>query len=201
MDIYSTEEQQVEAIKSWWRENGKAVVLGAILGIGGLYGWRYFQAEQQTRSEQASEAYITVLETIDTDKKNPQSDIQGFIQNNPGAYAEIVQLQLAKSFVDAGDLTKASEQLRAVQMSKDTILSTMATFRLARIEAEQGHPDKALAQLDKITAESWKAQREALRGDIEFQKGNRAAAQAAYLASIALAPNPVIQMKLDNVSQ
>ena len=121
MDIYSTEEQQVEAIKSWWRENGKAVLLGAILGIGGLYGWRYFQAEQQTRSEQASEAYLTVLETIDTDNKNTQSDIQGFIQNNPGAYAEIVQLQLAKSFVDAGDLTKASEQLRAVQMSKDSI--------------------------------------------------------------------------------
>ena len=38
MNDYATEEQQVEAIKSWWQENGKAVVLGAVIGLGGLWG-------------------------------------------------------------------------------------------------------------------------------------------------------------------
>ena len=43
MELYDSEEQQVEAIKDWWKENGKAVVLGVVVGLGGLFGWRYYQ--------------------------------------------------------------------------------------------------------------------------------------------------------------
>ncbi|PAR85254.1 YfgM family protein, partial [Vibrio cholerae] len=43
MELYDTEEQQVEAIKDWWKENGKAVIFGAVIGLGGLFGWRYYQ--------------------------------------------------------------------------------------------------------------------------------------------------------------
>ncbi|MGU3844696.1 YfgM family protein, partial [Vibrio diabolicus] len=43
MELYDTEEQQVEAIKDWWKENGKAVIIGAVVGLGGLFGWRYYQ--------------------------------------------------------------------------------------------------------------------------------------------------------------
>ena len=37
MELYDTEEQQVEAIKDWWKENGKAVIFGAVIGLGGLF--------------------------------------------------------------------------------------------------------------------------------------------------------------------
>ncbi len=43
MNFYDSEEQQVEAIKDWWKENGKAVIFGAVIGLGGLFGWRYYQ--------------------------------------------------------------------------------------------------------------------------------------------------------------
>ena len=39
---YETEEQQVEALKDWWAENGRAVIAGVVLGvvvIGGLGLW------------------------------------------------------------------------------------------------------------------------------------------------------------------
>lgn len=64
MDVYTTEEQQVEAIKKWWRDNGKAVVLGAVIGLGGLYGWRYYQAELETSREQASAQYTQVVNAL-----------------------------------------------------------------------------------------------------------------------------------------
>ena len=38
MEIYSTEEQQVEAIKSFWKENGSQIIVGAVLGLGGFSG-------------------------------------------------------------------------------------------------------------------------------------------------------------------
>ena len=37
MEIYNSEEQQVEAIKRFWKENGTAIIAGVVLGLGGLY--------------------------------------------------------------------------------------------------------------------------------------------------------------------
>jgi len=31
LDVYSTEEEQVEAIKKWWNENGKSIIAGIII--------------------------------------------------------------------------------------------------------------------------------------------------------------------------
>ncbi len=202
MDVYTTEEQQVEAIKQWWRDNGKAVVLGAVIGLGGLYGWRYFQAEQETGREQASEAYTQVVNALAAGDEKAEEQAAAFISERQGeAYASLLSLQLAKSLVESNELVKAAEQLRMVQSSKDETLSAIASVRLARVEAELKNYDVALKELDKVTAQSWTAQVEELRGDIELRQGDTAAARSAYAASIAAASNPVVQMKLDNLPQ
>ncbi|MGF1707679.1 YfgM family protein [Enterovibrio baiacu] len=202
MDVYTTEEQQVEAIKQWWRDNGKAVVLGAVIGLGGLYGWRYFQAEQETSREQASEAYTQVVNALAAGDEKAEEQAAAFISERQGeAYASLLSLQLAKSLVETNELVKAADQLRMVQSSKDETLSAIASVRLARIEAELKNYDVALKELDKVSAQSWTAQVEELRGDIELRQGDTAAARSAYAASIAAATNPVVQMKLDNLPQ
>ncbi|MEI8610494.1 tetratricopeptide repeat protein [Enterovibrio sp. Hal110] len=202
MDVYTTEEQQVEAIKQWWRDNGKAVVLGAVIGLGGLYGWRYFQAEQETGREQASEAYTQVVNALAAGDEKAEEQAAAFISERQGeAYASLLSLQLAKSLVETNELVKAAEQLRMVQSSKDETLSAIASVRLARVEAELKNYDVALKELDKVTAQSWTAQVEELRGDIELRQGDTDAARSAYAASIAAASNPVVQMKLDNLPQ
>ena len=33
MDIYQTEDEQVEALKKWWEENGKSVIFGLCIGV------------------------------------------------------------------------------------------------------------------------------------------------------------------------
>lgn len=201
MDVYTTEEQQVEAIKNWLRENGKSVVLGAIIGLGALYGWRYYQTEQQILKEQASDAYSQVVTMIAENPENAEKAVNEFIASNQTGYADLVALQLAKSFVEKDDLVKAAAQLRLVQASDDVVLQAIANLRLARIEIEQGHLDAAINELNKVTSESWKAQVEELRGDIALQQNNVEQAIAAYEASIAAAPSQVVQMKLDNLSR
>ena len=34
MDVYKTEEEQVEAIKKWWQENGKSIIAGVVIAAG-----------------------------------------------------------------------------------------------------------------------------------------------------------------------
>ena len=200
MDVNTTEEQQVEEIKKWFKENGKAVILGAVLGLGGLYGWRYYQAEVISGQEQASDAYNQVISSLN--EAEGEKAVEDFIKANEGkAYAALAALQLAKKQVEGGDLSAAAEQLRLVQATGDEALKAVATSRLARVEAELGNFDKALSELDKVTAESWKANIAELRGDILVRKGDVDAARDAYAASIAVADNSLVQMKLDNLTQ
>ena len=43
MDVYNTEEEQVEAIKKWWNENGKSIITGIIIGVIAIFGWRSYE--------------------------------------------------------------------------------------------------------------------------------------------------------------
>jgi predicted negative regulator of RcsB-dependent stress response len=57
VEVYTTEEQQVEVIKNWWKENGTSVIAGTVIGLVGLFGWRYYNEMQQNNQEAASQAY------------------------------------------------------------------------------------------------------------------------------------------------
>ena len=79
MELYDTEEQQVEAIKDWWKENGKAVALGAVVGLGGIFGWRYYQDMQVSAQDAASQAYTSALTTLQAQGAGGIEATQNFI--------------------------------------------------------------------------------------------------------------------------
>jgi predicted negative regulator of RcsB-dependent stress response len=51
VEIYENENDQVDALKRFFAENGKALAVGVILGIGALVGWRYWTSHQQDTAE------------------------------------------------------------------------------------------------------------------------------------------------------
>ena len=67
MEQFATEEQQVEAIKRFWKEHGTAIIVGAALGLGGLWGWRAYSEAQIETKEAASVAYQNAVETCGTE--------------------------------------------------------------------------------------------------------------------------------------
>ena len=38
------EEQELNQLKEWWKDNGKTIIAAFILGVGGMLGWRYWQS-------------------------------------------------------------------------------------------------------------------------------------------------------------
>lgn len=54
MEIYENENDQVEAVKRFFAENGKALAVGVILGVGALIGWRYWNSHQVDSARSAS---------------------------------------------------------------------------------------------------------------------------------------------------
>ena len=43
MNAYETDEEKVEAIKGWWKENGISVVGGLALGLAAVFGWLFLR--------------------------------------------------------------------------------------------------------------------------------------------------------------
>ncbi|WP_047048683.1 YfgM family protein [Vibrio mexicanus] len=204
MEVYDTEEQQVEAIKDWWKENGKAVIFGAVLGLGGLLGWRYYQDTLTAGQEAASEAYTTAVTALQTQGASAEESVQSFIDSNAGTeYATLAALQLAKVQVEAGHLDEAVAQLEwAKGSSKDEALKALVSYRLARLYAEQNSFDTALAELGSITDTSWAGRVAELRGDISLRSGDKDAAYAAYTeAQQSSDASQALQMKLDDLAK
>ncbi|EJE8526222.1 YfgM family protein [Vibrio parahaemolyticus] len=204
MELYDTEEQQVEAIKDWWKENGKAVIIGAVVGLGGLFGWRYYQDTVIQASETASQSYTTAMNTLQEKGVDAQSDVQAFIESNEvKEYSVLAALQLAKAQVEAKDFAAALEQLKWAQSNtKDAALSPLISYRIARIETEMGNFDAANTELGKVTDTAWAGRIAELRGDIALRQGDKDAAYAAYTeAQQAEDASPTLQMKLDDLAK
>ncbi|TOF69710.1 YfgM family protein [Vibrio parahaemolyticus] len=204
MELYDTEEQQVEAIKDWWKENGKAVIIGAVVGLGGLFGWRYYQDTVIQASETASQSYTTAMNSLQEKGVDAQSDVQAFIESNEvKEYSVLAALQLAKAQVEAKDFAAALEQLKWAQSNtKDAALSPLISYRIARIETEMGNFDAANTELGKVTDTAWAGRIAELRGDIALRQGDKDAAYAAYTeAQQAADASPTLQMKLDDLAK
>jgi predicted negative regulator of RcsB-dependent stress response len=204
LELYDSEEQQVEAIKDWWKENGKAVILGTVVGIGGLLGWRFYQDSVIEAQEAASDAYTTAVTQLAAQGADAQDTVQSFITaNSDSEYATLAALQLAKVQVEAGELDAALEQLNWAKLnSKDTGLIAVATYRVARVLVEQGKDTEALSELDSLTHSDWAGRVAELRGDILLRSGDKDAAYQAYSEAQQSADNSqTLQMKLDDLAK
>jgi predicted negative regulator of RcsB-dependent stress response len=200
MDIYSTEEQQAEAIKRFFRENGLSLALGVIVGLGGLYGWKAYNQNQITTAEQASDAYTSLVEGDDV-----LGSADAFMSDNKDTnYATLAAFVAAKDAVEAQKLDAASEKLSWIVTNvQNTELKAIATTRLARIQIAQTQYDDALATLNAPLPEAFNANVAELKGDIYSEQGNKEKARIAYQAAVdagGLTSNPLLQVKLDDLA-
>ena len=200
MDIYSTEEQQAEAIKRFFRENGISLALGILVGLGGLYGWKAYNQNQITTAEKASDSYTALVESDDV-----LSSADAFIiENKDTNYATLAAFVAAKDAVEAKKLDVASEKLSwVVSNTPNTELKAIAITRLARVQIAQTKYDDALTTLNAPLPEAFNANVAELKGDIYTEQGNKDQARTAYQAAIdagGLTSNPLLQIKLDDLA-
>lgn len=190
MSEYETEEQQVEALKKWWKENSTSLFLGLFLGVSGLFGWRYYVDQNNVHAVQASDLYMqvmqsTVLNTVDDKIIDINNKLINEYADTP--YAALSSLALAKSEYEKDNVDAAATQLElAVKHASDDVIKQIANLRLAKIYIEQSKYDEALALLNLSHAAAYDAQYEELKGDLHMAKGDVAQARSAYDKAIDL---------------
>ena len=205
MEIYSTEEQQVDAIKQFWKDYGTSILVGAVVGLGGLYAWNTYSDMQVSEAQAASQAFQAASSKLGDDAALAGAVANFSKEHSQKGYQAMLDLIVAKSAVDAGDLTKAEAALTKVIASKPGAgLDMVATIRLARVQAEQGQVGTALATLEQVTDSAFASQRDELKGDFLVRQGELDKAKLAYQAALdngGVTTSPALKMKLDNLNQ
>ena len=176
------EEQEINQLKDWWKENGKTIIVAFILGVGGMFGWRYWQTHQAEQIAQASAQYDTLINSVQQDEQAKKANIEQFVQaNSKTAYAVFALLDEAKKATEKQDFSAAEVNLnQALTQSQDEVLTSIVALRLSAVQFQLGQLDNALTTLNQVKGESFNARKAILTGDIQVAKGDKVAAKNSF---------------------
>lgn len=198
------EEQEINQLKDWWKENGKTIIVAFILGIGGMFGWRYWQAHQAEQIAQASAQYDALIYSAQQDEQAKKANIEQFVQaNSKTAYAVFALLDEAKKATEKQDFAAAEANLnQALTQSQDEVLTSIVALRLSAVQFQLGQLDNALTTLNQVKGESFNARKAILTGDIQVAKGDKVAAKNSFeqaQQSGSQLEQQMAKMKLNNL--
>ncbi len=207
MEIYETEEEQVAAIKRWWKENGTSTIAGVVAGIVIITGWNFWESNQQEKASKASVLYEQLLTSMQAEDYEASTKISDSIISDYGstAYATYASLLLAKSKVEQGDLDSAQQIFERLMVEAGTSeLRHVARIRLIKLLLAKGEHEKGLqliAEVDQSSSEGFSASYDELTGDLYVALDRLGEARTAYQSALrAGAKSPLLQLKLDDLT-
>ncbi|WP_110666382.1 YfgM family protein [Salinicola halophilus] len=168
-----TEEEQLDAIKQWWKANGKSLIVGIVVALVAVLAWNAWQRHQANESANASIAYQQLMAIAGSDQLDDNAREQAFtladqLQSDHGGslYGDLAGLLEAKIAVDAEDYDRARDTLDdVIAQSERPYMQGLARIDLARLQLADGDADAALETLDTTVPQSLDAQRLEVRGD------------------------------------
>lgn len=211
MSEYRTDEETVEQIQRFWRENGLSLVVTVVLTVGGVLGWRTWQDAQTEAVGAASARYLQWREAltpeggISEEAERIAEVLRTEFPDSP--YVSLVRFHEAQDALADGDAAAARRELLAVLAAElPPAFHDVARLRIARLDLAEGNASAALAQIDAIAgADDLPAALE-LRGDALLASGDRPGARAAYDAAIdaaeraGISGRPLLEMKRDDLA-
>ena len=201
------EQEQLEALKAWWKQYGNLVTWFLIVVLAAFSGWKAWGIYQVKQSVQASMIFEEMQKAIQSkDQAKLLSKAAEVQQNYSGSYyAQMAGLLAAKYAFEANDLKTAKAQLSWVQdHGKTDEFRALAKIRMAAILLDEKSYDAALnmlagdfpAELSGMVADG--------KGDILIAQNKIEEARAAYQLALdkSSEKNPgyqLIQLKLDAI--
>ncbi|MBS0376443.1 MAG: tetratricopeptide repeat protein [Proteobacteria bacterium] len=198
MDDYLSERQQMDWLRSTLKENAPWAVTGVAIFAVGLLGWQQWQAYLDRQAASASQKYESTLDALSKGDRDGAARLVKDLRSDYGRtpYGDLGALALARFHVEGGRLSEAEALLEdVVQHTHDADLAVVARLRLARVERANGKADAALATLAAAPIAQTSPAFADVRGDVLWDKGDKAGAVAAWREALA-AKGPGINREL-----
>jgi predicted negative regulator of RcsB-dependent stress response len=205
VEVYSNENEQVDALRQFFANNGKFLAVGVIIGIAALGGWRFWSSHQEGTDKAASAEYQQLTSAMQADKPDSLEAVATFASENNNTYGALASLDLAKQYVETNQLDKAIALLQSgLKDTKDANLQAVINLRLARIQLQQSQADAALSTLNNVKGDGWTAIVADIRGEALLSKGDKQGARDAWSKGAESQASPalkqMLQMKMNNLS-
>ncbi len=224
MASYASDEEQLDALKRWWKDNGNSLLAGVVIVLAVYFGVGQFQDSRNAEAGEASDLYqqlsdlslAKLTESVVEDDLLAAQTLYSQLKTDHGnsIYTRYAALMMARFHVDLNQLDQAAAELQWIldnpelgfMRKADTELFTVTRLRLVRVLLAQGEAEKALALLNaEPVQDEFVAGFAEVEGDIQLTLGNQDAARAAYeKALVALnnsgAGNPLLlRLKLQEL--
>lgn len=207
MDTELSEQEQIEQIKKWFKQNGVNMILAIALGVLISFTWHRWQANKERALAHASVRYeqlLTDLEQNNVKAANESADY--LIGRYPQtAYASLAKLIQARIAISANDLTLANTKFDwIIEHAKSPAIKQIARIRKARVLLDLNDGQQALTILQRIDDPGFIALTESVKGDCYAALRQIQEARMAYQTALQNLPenqniHSLIQMKLDNL--
>lgn len=211
MTEFRTEEEQIAALKKWWNDNGRSLLIGIGLALVIVFGWKAYQNSVTLQKTEASSLYQQLItEATKNNFDDEDADTLNYLATElktkfeSTEYAIFAAMFLAKDAVEKGELSVAKDELNWVLAnSEDQRIQHIVKGRLARILSSEGQHEEALALLDASLPQFEPAYLE-LKGDIKQRMGEKESAIEAYTSAFQLIKDrpqslPLLAVKLSDL--
>ena len=198
------EHEQGELVRKWLRQNGSSLILGIVLGLSLVFGWKWWQGRGVQHQQEAATQYQLFVDAVaakDAAKAKAFADLFSDKYADTG-YAPIAQLRYAAFLQDSGKTADAIKLLQTPPKGEERAdLAEIRQIRLARLLLISGKSGDAARQLDKVTKPQFPGIADELRGDIANAQGKRDEARKAYERALtnldqAAPTRQLVEMKL-----
>lgn len=214
MSEIRTEEEQLQAIRQWWKENGKSLMLGIGGALAITLGWQAWQNNQAATAEAASISYANYVDAASKfiDDGEPEllstaNHLASELKENfdSSVYAQYTALIQAKLFTESGEFDAAEAELEWVLEQEPTDrVATVTKLRLAKVKIAKGQADAALTGLSGLLSQGFDALVYEMQGDAFLQLGKKVEAAEAYANALEQAPisagQSLLTLKLDDLA-
>lgn len=208
-----TEEEQIEAIKNWWKKNGSSLLIGIGAALAIVFGWQTWQGQQAENRSQAASQFANLLNALGESNEDERTEtiryVAAGLQDDfeDSAYAVYGTLILAQQqLMDEGDTEAAEASLKwaHARVQEGSPLELVVRSRLAQTQLSAGRYDEALETLRSAgDTGAFAAIYAELEGDILLASGEKQAAREAYRTAQSATlngRNGVLELKLSDLA-
>lgn len=184
---FEHEDDELEKLKEWWKENGTATIMGVAMGVALILGWRGWNTYQDTRANTASSLYEQAVVQFSQDKDQEARQATNKLLNefSGTTYAALASLMLAKQAMDDGQAEAAPAHLDwVIENAKLPQLQNLARLRKARLLLAADNAQGALQVLEGGEIQGYDAAAQTIKGDIYLALGQLDKAKAAYATAL-----------------
>lgn len=180
------DDEQVEALKRWWDENGRSTVVAVVLAVAGTLGWQQYQGYNAGQAALAADAWQVIQLKLESESSADRAEAEQLAEalkeaHAGTAYARFAAMRLAAIAVEKEDLEGAEAQLRWALTREDanSEMGQLLQLRLARVLAAAGDETSALNILEAGSS-AYTAAYAIARGDIYLASNRQQEALDAY---------------------